>query len=295
MNYWDDDKCMGLNKTKNKICGNKCSNNFCKKHKNNIYEKKNLNKIRLCDIKKKNINIKKLKKDYTDLKNKIIIKKITQKLINVIEYNNNFMNNEHSYSLLSESNWKDINIYDRIYLSNDWWYINDIINHIVSQLNNSRMENSYPILPFNPFNRILLSYNEILILKKHIIEHNIKINIILATLLNLEKKILCEIINEAKKNNNYSKKFHEILKNKFRYKIINELNSQECFTGFWTYKKEEYSLFEVLYNEWKNISPYTIYNNEYIENPEKKELYNIMININDKYEWNKLDINNIII
>ena len=58
--------------------------------------------------------------------------------------------------------------------------------------------------------------------------------------------------------------------------MLNNLDSQNNFTGYWTNKNEINSIFEELYIEWIKIPPYLVIAGELYQNPEKKKFWDIL-------------------
>jgi hypothetical protein len=124
------------------------------------------------------------------------------------------------------------------------------------------MENPYPIYPNSPFNRKIFSVNDLMTLGKKLKELKKPVNIALKLLLNQPYEIL-QTIYENIGVNNFSTDLVELLKNNYRYMIINSKNSQDIYTGFWVQKQMPYTQFEKLYESLNNI-PFQIIMDGYI-------------------------------
>jgi len=288
---WDNNKCMSNKNIKKitKCTRNNITSDFCFYHnKKQIYNKNNLNRIRSNDINLLEININKINKELYELKTKLKLEKISNAINDKILKNTVKLNDNNIHNLLGMyDDWKNIPFIFRIYIDNEWWDIRILINNIVNQLNQCKMENPYPIFPNNPFTRKLFSYDDLIKLKKRIKLVGIKINIVFKLFLNLKKNIILEIYYEAKNNyENNSSKLLVLFNQQFRYKLINFKDSQNCYIGCWVKKKVPHSRFEIIYYEWLNC-PYQIYDyllNIIIPNDEKDDLAEELMNLN-KENW----------
>ncbi len=86
-----------------------------------------------------------------------------------------------------------------------------------------------------------------------------------------------------------SRKIIKLLEEKFRFRLINNKNSQDCYLGFWTDKNEPLSDFEIFYDYYNKI-PFQITNifGAIIDNIEKTEIKNML----DNYPKEFININN---
>ena len=210
---------------------------------------------------------------------KLIIAKCISKYIrnkNNIFYN--MLNKKYSHFLLEgQDSWSEINIKNIIKINNSTYYdINFLINYLTNSLNNSNMNQPYPIYPRCPFTRKMYNKNELQIIKDKIKENNIKIDIVLT---NFFKSSYIRWYNYKIKTNkdNTTENIRKGFYKKMRYKLVNKLDSQNNFTGYWTHKNEINSIFEELYIEWVKIPPYLVIAGELYQNPEKKKFWDILI------------------
>ena len=178
--------------------------------------------------------------------------------INITFLDKNF---KHNLMGLYES-WDEIDKNEIICMDNEYWEINTIATHFSFQLNNSNMENPYPIYPNSPFNRKIFSVDSLITLKNKLKELKRPVNIALKLLLNQSYETLQSIHNNIG-TNNFSTDLVELLKSNYRYMLINSKNSQDIFTGLWVQKKMPFTQFEKLY-EYLNNMPYQIIINGFI-------------------------------
>jgi hypothetical protein len=276
-----NNRCLGYNISNNnsKI---KCKKkkeilNFCSDHyKEKKYHIMTLNKmlgITNGELKKINNELQILKK----FKN-------VEKIYESINKRNKILDEKYGHNLLGlYSSWSEINIENQIKLDDDYWDLDIIIHHIAEQINNSSLENAFPLYPSNPFNRKLFSVNSLINLNCRIKLLNKPINIATSIFLNSSEKVLKKSYYEATKKiayKNDDKKNDNImylLSRNLRFKIVNNKNSQNLYTGIWVNKNEEENIFEKLYYFYKEI-PFYLYplNSNPIENPQKKKLGKIL-------------------
>ena len=181
------------------------------------------------------------------------------------------------FLLEGQSSWTDIPIKNIIKLDENTYHdIGFLIDYLTSILNNSNMCQACPIYPRCPFTRVEYTNIHLQLIKKKIIDNNLKINIVLETFLNSPYKKWYNYIKNKKKTNsteNIKKFFNKTL----RYKLINKLDSQNNFVGYWVKKEQHNSIFEELYIEWLKIPPYLLISGELYPNPEKKNFWNILL------------------
>jgi hypothetical protein len=215
---------------------------------------------------------------------------IALNIISEINSKKSLLNKNFDYTLMGlYDSWNNVNYSDQIYLNNEWWHIDILINIFSSQLNNSNMENPYPIYPNNPFNRIPFHPNDLLKFRERILITKKSINITLKLLLNSSTNIINECYIEALNNHElFSTMLLNILNKNFRFMIQNNKNSQDLYTGIWTFKITPLTNFELLFNKFKNM-PYQIYDYGYIiDNPFRNNLKNVL----DKLPPDNYDPNN---
>ncbi len=201
-------------------------------------------------------------------------------IVDKIKEHTKKLDSEFDHCLLSmDDSWASVPFTDRIYLDNNWWNVRTILHHFAQQLNNSMMENPYPIYPSNPFNRSCLIPDDIMKLKAKVIELGIPVNIALKVLFQQSITSVSTFWQEADKSEEqFSTSLLLVLGNSLRYRIINSKNSQDSYIGFWVFRKVPLTQFEKMYNHWVS-TPYQSYNAFYniiVDNPEKEYLKHIM-------------------
>lgn len=273
---WNDGKCMSFvnDKTNGKRRCNKkaikCSD-FCSLHKNkNLYYDVLLSNIKKEDSIKNNINTEIIKNEI----DRLIEDNISDNIINKIKNKNNYLDSNFEYTLMGIYNsWNDIKYSNQIFIDNEYWFIDILTNSFTFQLNNSNMENPYPIYPNNPFNRKSFSPNNLMLIKQRLLFLKKPINITLKLLFNLPPEILNICYSEAlSSHDGFSQTLLDILLKEFRFMILNTKNSQDSYIGIWVTKNTPTTQFELLYQKYKNI-PYQIYQYGYIiDNPYRQQL-----------------------
>lgn len=200
----------------------------------------------------------------------------------VKEYPNNpivtvqYLNENYIHNLMGlYDSWEEIDENNIICMDNEYWVIDIITSHFTQQLNNSNMENPYPIYPNSPFNRKLFSVDSLIILKNKILNLKMFINIALKLLLTQPINILQSIYNTVTINN-FSEKMLELLQNNYRYMVTNFKNSQDVFTGLWVHKKMKPTQFEKLYEKLQNTPYQILVNGRVILNEDRNMIENKM-------------------
>lgn len=250
---WNDGQCMAKSKSTGNRCANKVKNqDFCFRHNiTKVYCKDLLANIKNITVKKYNIPNKLLSKVKNDIENYIVNKNINT--IEQISTNNN-IKFKHNLMNMSDS-FKDIKLEHQIELDKEYWDIHIITSHFVQQLNMSNMECPYPVYPNNPFNRIPFTPQALLDLRDRLSYLNMPINITLRLLLVQPINKLKELYSDALINKDkISFKLLDLFNDNFRFKIINNKNSQNQYNGYWTKKSSPFDKFEKAYHQWK-LSP----------------------------------------
>lgn len=290
-------KCMSyIAKNKRKMkCNRNIINNtdFCGYHQNKKkYSPSLLKTIRTNDIKKYNIDTRSLIKSVKELCLDYKINTTANFIINKINTNTEYLNkNKNQYLLGITKSWNNIPYEKRIELvdSNEYWNIDLILNQITQQLNQSNMENPYPIYPSSPFNRNPYTVKDLMNIKNKITSLNIKINIALKLFLNCDKKYINIMYDQANSNiSRFSSNLRTLFIRSFRFKLINYKDSQNCYTGYWTNNKEPMSRFELIHKTWMDTPYQSYYNEMIVENQQKEELKNILESMNKEF-WNIYD------
>ena len=286
-------KCMAPKNKKNnkKICLRKVKNNtdFCGYHlKSKEYHSGLLNKLRRSDAKKYKIDTVKLDNEIKKLLINENILKFKQKMDIKINNNTNLLNSKHDFMLMDiKDGWEDVPYCYRIHLSDEWWDITILLEHMTSQLNQSDMENPYPIYPCSPFTRILFTINDIQKIKKRIIDVKLKVNIACKIFINSDINKLKQFYLEASQDHNsFSSSLLEYLKTVLRYRLTNNLNSQSQFTGYWVRTNEPINNYEKLYESYTKMSPevYDYMTGNYIQNYDRDFIY-ILLVTSKSLEW----------
>lgn len=208
-----------------------------------------------------------------EVQNNIIEEKYVEPYIDPMS-NIEYLNSTYKHNLLDLYNsWDEIEISRRIMISNEVWDIDILIKHMTNQLNNSNMENPYPIFPSNPFNRKLFTIEDLQILNNRIKTLNIKVNIALKILLTQPEKKLNIYYEEALNNSTgFSSNLLEILKKNLRFMLLHEKNSQNSYIGMWVLSNFPLTTFEKLYKQLLNIPYQYIIDNNVYDNPYREML-----------------------
>lgn len=237
---WNDGFCMAHDK--NKRCRKKiCKDlDFCKSHVNeHLYDSQHLQMI-------KNINHS-LIQQYEKFKEDLIIEKVIMQLNKEYKQAINLLNEKYLTGLLNiYDSWEVIPIIYWIKIDNMWWDIRILVSTLSAGLNQSELENPFPIYPSNPYNRNLISPLDLKKINRHIKNIGLKINIALRIFLNLSMKYLNQCHDASMANR--ANLIIDIFSRKLRFKLVNYKNSQDLYCGYWVKKKEKKSSFERLYN-----------------------------------------------
>lgn len=280
-NNWSNSQCMACVVDKNKKtrqCLIKSKKDFCKKHINrSTYYDGLLDKIKKRDIKMFNVNIVEIK----DLVDDYLKKELLLKFIRNIKNKNKFLNCKFKYTLMNLHNsWNDIPFENQILMDNEFWDVDILINHINHQLNNSNMENPYPIYPNNPFTRLPFSPESLIKLYKRLEYNKYSLNTASKLLLMQHVDLLKSFYDEAMvMSDRFSCLILDLYKQKLRFQIINQKNSQDLYIGLWINKNCLENDFEKLYKHYKDL-PYQIYaDGLIISNPYKDKIGYLLSNL----------------
>jgi hypothetical protein len=298
MDTWNDGKCMSaINSTPNKInitrrCNLKTkTDDFCFQHKvKKNYHQPLLKKIKSHTVNYYKVDYEKLNKEINSFLENQTMNDALEQLKQSIDEKRQYLNKNFKYTLLDiYDSWDEIKLEDQIKLDGEYWDINIIIAHITEQLNQSSMENPYPIYPNNPFNRNPFTPLALLILKKRLHILRKKINIALKLLLLQNESVLEKCYNESVEHSDkFSRTLMNLLQKNNRFKLINYKNSQSLYTGVWVNKMTPLSQFELLYDHWRNM-PYQIMIEGYVaENYHKIYLKSLI----DSYSQERYDLMN---
>lgn len=261
-----DGTCISYkNKKSNIRCKHKCKVNslFCGYHKNG----------------KSKLYIDLLSYKFTDdnLKQLYMLKQQTyrRKIQYFINKNKcKYLDKKYgTYLITGDSSWNDILPKYRIYLNKtELWDIRFLVKHFATQLDMCNSSLPSPQLPNNPFNRKVYSYNNLIKIKK-------KIDLLPDIHVPIQLKLFLKDYDPSLlTNNNPNYNLINFFNKYMRFKIINKKDSQDNYIGKWVSKDTDLSIFENIYNEWNDLSPYiAMVGNIMIPNPEKeffKEILN---------------------
>ena len=206
-------------------------------------------------IRKKKISLKmKVQPDLSISPNNIIIrKKIALKTKSTINQLNDYLDQKFKHHLMFiKDSWADVKYKIRLDNNNQecWWDLELLLSHFAEQLNCSCMSNPSPQWPSNPFNRCHFSKSQLSTLHKQVVELKIPINFMINELFKfLETKYKNVPIDD------FSIPFIGFVSNTYRFRQVNNKDSQGTYIGYWVKKSEPLSLFEQHYKELKQISP----------------------------------------
>lgn len=236
-----DGICMSCTKNNGNRCKCKVLKNgdFCRIHdKNKKYSDDTLNDV------KDNITVadrNNLTEKYLDC--------VLLEFDNLIKTKTDELNNNFQFSLLGmNDNWTEVPFIYWYFLDDSWWDIRTLISTITSQINQTELENPFPIYPENPFTRNKISISCLKLLLKEINILQLHIHISLMTFLNFDDKILNELYEENDQRN-ITDKVVSIFSKTLRFKMINYRDSQGRFCGYWVDKGTPISFFEETYRE----------------------------------------------
>lgn len=274
---WDNGTCSSYLNEKQKHV--RCTRNivedgFCRYHKKSKnYFPQLLSEIKSKDIKKYKINGK--------INGKLFWYIETKKINDKINAFYNMLDFSMSHFLMGMyDSWREIPFKYIINVDEEWWDIRLLLNNITEKINQSNMENPYPIYPSSPFNRKPYSLQALDKINDRISKLNLQINIALKKLMSSSNAILNKCYTEAKgSNDTYSSTLLKTLTSTLRYKLINNLNSQHNYLGHWVSKKERRSDFELVYFDLLNTPPQCIcpYYGTVIDNPERMIIYDLLV------------------
>jgi len=188
------------------------------------------------------------------------------------------------YLITGDSSWSDILPKYRIYLNKtELWDIRFLVNHFATQLELCNNSQPSPQLPSNPFNRQIYSYDNLIKIQKKIDSlPEVYTPIQLKLFLKNCKTLLNNTITDDPNNTSTCNLINYFNKH-MRFKIINKMDSQDNYIGKWVSKDIPITTFEILYNEWNNLSPYIAeIGNIMIANPEKEFFKEILNSCNSE-------------
>lgn len=235
---------------------------------------------RQCKLKIKSNNLCRIhlnKKEKDKKKDKDIEKKET---VEPQKFDTIYLDRIFPHNLMNLYNsWSEIDQKEYIELAEETWPITILVNTITHQINNSNMENPYPIYPHNPFTRRPFTPKELLTLKQKIKSLNMPINISLKLLLEQPEKSINYIYKETLGYlDRHSILLMSLFQQYLRFMIINYKNSQNNHIGFWVNKTQKLTHFEEMYNSFKEV-PYQIFNRgQIINNPYREYLKYVLKN-----------------
>lgn len=288
---WHNGKCMSRLNAKNKdkpctrdVC---TGSDFCRYHrKYGQYFEKTLKKVKRADFKNIPLDRKTLKKQIKDMKENLVNNYVSDSMKKITHKSNNYLNKHHLHGLMGMTDsWENVPIEYRIKIDNYWWDVRDLVRHFSNQLNSTNMENPSPTFFSNPFNRNPIKPEELHKLKERIQLIGLNINVAVKAFLLSNQRLINECYKEAcDSSTNYSYLLNELIYEKCRWRIVNDIDSQGCFTGCWVKSDHPLSEFEMLYDDWKD-EPYQTINvfNEIIDNPRKNYLFEMLKMMDDNW------------
>jgi hypothetical protein len=273
-------RCMAsLKNDPEKTCSRKTKLNsdFCGYHsKHRSYNERALTDIRNNDMRRYKIT----KKMISDIMRDVRLNQIVGELKTDVKNSTNRLDSEYGYMLMDiKDGWTDVPVSHRILLSDGWWDITILINHITNQLNQSNMENPYPIYPSSPFTRLLYSVDDISKIRQRIVDIHMKVNVALKVFLTSNNDQLERFYDEAITDPNmFSSSLLQQLKSSLRYRMMNSLNSQGQFTGHWIRQSKPKDGFERLYDTYSKMSPeiYDHFTGYYVRNYNRDYYYDML-------------------
>jgi len=155
-----------------------------------------------------------------------------------------------------------------VFIDKQPWNLETISKHWAHMLCSTDMQSPAPMFPFNPFTKKNISRDDIINYLEYVDKYKIKIYKPLKYIL----ENYDNIINIESYNTNYQLSYEiiDILEEKYRFRLINNKNSQECYNGYWVRKTSQLSEFERLLEYFESV-PYQIidYYGDVHDNPEK--------------------------
>jgi len=216
----------------------------------------------------------------SDITRDVMLNQIISELKADVMNSTTCLDSEYEYMLMDiKDGWKDVPIFHRIFLSDGWWDITILINHITNQLNQSNMENPYPIYPSSPFTRSLYTVDDIRKIRQRITDVDMKVNVALKIFLTSDDDQLEKFYDEAITDPNmFSSSLLQQLKSSLRYRMMNSLNSQGQFTGHWIRQNKPKDGFERMYDTYSKMSPeiYDPFTGYYARNYNRDYYYDML-------------------
>lgn len=208
------------------------------------------------------------KYDYTNCVD--LNKKINDKIIKIYKRNNKLYK---IYDSIYKQNLMDIHdsfidVSNIVFIDNQPWDVMMLSKQWAHMICSTDMQTPSPVFPFNPFTKKNINYKDIKNYLECIEINKIKIYEPLKYILkNYNKLKYKELYNTSYQLNS---ELIDILEEKYRFKLINNKNSQDCYNGYWVKKNSRYSEFERILEYYESI-PFQImgYFGDIYDNPEK--------------------------
>jgi hypothetical protein len=241
--------------------------NICKSHLNN--KNRNIHCTRITvigqDFCKYHIKTKKYMHDNLDNNIKPSIEELDRSNSETLLYIYD------SWNEVPECYWIKIN--------KRWWDCRILSGIFAQQLCNNDMEGPKPSYPHDPFDRFNIIPSELILLNELLNKNHIKLYCALNIF--LDSNIQDYYHQKYETSYKMSNEIIILLKSKLRYKIINNKNSQHCYTGIWVDKNEPLSKFENLYLKFNNLPiqsiMYNLYGDPlYVNNPQRSFIQSMM-------------------
>jgi hypothetical protein len=262
--------CIAYNKNKKTKCTIKAQQNtsFCGYHKNSEIIKTQINnkveeKFNYCKFLKKYYKIKKKcnKKRYLSRYYFLLDKFYKENLLSIME------------------SFKEIEIKNIILIDNKPWDINLLLDLWGNAICSTEMQNPLPVFPANPFTRKNISIKDFKNISNMIEFLKIKLYEPLKYLFINCEKVFNYKVDGYNTNKLLSQHLIKIINEKYRFRLLNIKNSQDCYIGIWVNKDYSMSDFEVFFDYYDKI-PIQIQNafGSIYDNPEKTQIKYLLDN-----------------
>jgi hypothetical protein len=172
-----------------------------------------------------------------------------------------------------------------VYIDNKLWDIRLLLDQWSQLLCATEMQNSSPVYPSNPYTRKNINQEDIKNILKSLKINKLKVYTPLRYFFENYNKISMSV----NYNTDYElkKQLINLLEEKFRFRLLNNKNSQDAYTGIWVDKYEKLSDFEIFYDYYDKMpmqiqTPY----GGPIDNYEKIEVKKLL----DKYPKENINL-----
>lgn len=138
-----------------------------------------------------------------------------------------------------------------VQLNNKWWDIRILTDIFSNQLNLTELENPKPSYPHDPFTRKNFSAKELDIYKNMC--YSLKLKIYIGLKIFLDSNIYQSYEQNYGTSKIMCQRIINLFSEKMRFRIVNNKNSQDSYTGIWVDKNYPKSCFEILYKLYISI------------------------------------------